>query len=143
MRSNYQVKWTGDTLTGFTITPFPHFCACPNQDLDFQHYMSKSSFSMFIDFRCGVIVRCVDLGGIVYYHCFNFLIINLWNQKNNSCNIKPLTILKLNFDNHPWNWWILADILFVTKHFRKQKNNSCDMVYNWISRYRYLNSNFW
>jgi len=31
---------------------------------------------MFSELKCEAIVRCVDIGGIVYHHCLNFLFIN-------------------------------------------------------------------
>ena len=52
----------------------PHFCACPKQGSGFStsHVMV---FFMFNDLRWEVIVRFIDIGGIVDYHCLDFLII--------------------------------------------------------------------
>jgi hypothetical protein len=43
------------------------FARVQSQDLDFQHHMSWS-FLMFNEFRGEVIVRFVDIGGIVDHH---------------------------------------------------------------------------
>jgi hypothetical protein len=55
----------GITLTGLTQ---PYFGACPNQDLDFQHFICVMFFFMFNDLRWQVIVCFVDIGGIVGHH---------------------------------------------------------------------------
>jgi hypothetical protein len=49
-----------------------------NQDLDFQLHMSRCFFCffyMFNDLKWEVIVRFVDIGGIVDHQCLNFLFI--------------------------------------------------------------------
>ena len=47
------------------------FAPVKNKDMDFQRHMSWS----FIVFMA--IVRFVDIGGIVDYHCLNFLFKNM------------------------------------------------------------------
>ena len=46
----------------------------PSQDLEFQHYLPKSPF-VFIRWNWEVIVRFINIGGIVYHHCLKFLFI--------------------------------------------------------------------
>ena len=48
------------------------FLPVPDQELDFQCHMSWSFF-VFNGLRWEVIIHFVDIGGIVYYQCLNFL----------------------------------------------------------------------
>ena len=61
------------TLTGLTLL---HVCACPSQNQDFQRHMSWSFFfCVFNELMWEVIVRFVDVSGIVDHHGKNFLLI--------------------------------------------------------------------
>ena len=53
------------------LTP-PLFCACSKTDLGFSTSYDVVFFT-FNDLRGKVIVRVVDIGGIVDYHCLSFL----------------------------------------------------------------------
>ena len=53
--------------------PATMFATVPNQDLDFQPHIYIVVFFIFNDFRREMIVRFVDIGGIVDHHCLNFL----------------------------------------------------------------------
>jgi hypothetical protein len=53
-------------LTG--LFPF-HSVPVPSQDLDFQGQIC----GLFVFSGLEVIVRFVDIGGLVYYHCLNIL----------------------------------------------------------------------
>ena len=67
--------------------PQPHFCACPKPRSGFlTSYVVV--FLMFNDLRLEVIVCFVDIGGIVYRHCLNFLFIIVSLSKETS-KIKP------------------------------------------------------
>jgi hypothetical protein len=56
------------------LTP-SHFASAPGEDLDFQHSMSWFFFCSMIWGKKEMIVRFVDIGGIVYDHCINFIFI--------------------------------------------------------------------
>ena len=61
----------GNPSTGLTQT---HFCVCPEPALGFpMSYVMV--FFMFNELRWDMIVHFVDIGGIVYYYCLNFLFI--------------------------------------------------------------------
>ena len=62
-------------LTSFTL---PHFCVFPKLGLDFQRHMPWSFF-VFRELRWEVIVRFVDIGGLVDHHCLNFLFITFYH----------------------------------------------------------------
>ena len=65
----------GDGIPVSVLTP-PHFCACTKPGLGFPtSYVVV--FFMFSELRGEVIVRLVNIGGIVGYHCLNCLFINL------------------------------------------------------------------
>ena len=52
------------------------FAPVKNKDMDFQRHMSWS-FIVFSELMGEAIVRFVDIGGIVDYHCLNFLFKNM------------------------------------------------------------------
>ena len=47
----------------------------------FQRHVSWSFCGQWVQFSRGVIVRFVDIGGIDYYHCLNFLFIIIFNSR--------------------------------------------------------------
>ena len=57
------------------LTP-PYCCACPKTGHGFQMsymYMYVVVIFVFSELRCEVIVRFVNIGGIVDHYCLNFL----------------------------------------------------------------------
>jgi hypothetical protein len=71
----YQERRDGIPLTG--LTP-PHICACPKTGPGFSTpYVMVFFFWVFSELTWEVIVRFVDIGGIVDHYCLNFLFIIL------------------------------------------------------------------
>ena len=65
----------GITLTGLTL---PYFCACNKPGPWFPMPKVVVFFFVLNSFRWEVVVGFVDNGGIVDYHCLNFLFIILY-----------------------------------------------------------------
>ena len=71
--------FNGITLTGLTL---PHFCACPKPGSGFPRPYVMFFFIVLNGLRSEVIVRFVDIGGFVDYHCLNVLFITCLYQSN-------------------------------------------------------------
>jgi hypothetical protein len=67
-----------------------HFCACPKTGAGF-----PTSYVVFSDamLRRELIVRCVDIGGIVDHHYLNFLFIII--RKHIALNVLLLSLVVL------------------------------------------------
>jgi hypothetical protein len=72
-RSSYQEERVGISLTGLTL---PHFCACPKPGPGFPtSYVVV--FFVFSKLRCPVIVRFVDIRGIVDHNLIKIISLHL------------------------------------------------------------------
>jgi len=76
-----------------------HLCACPNPGPEFPSDYIVDLF-VFDDFMWEVVVRFVDIGGIVYHHCFHLLFviyyeISWWDQRRQFLFYKPANCLFL------------------------------------------------
>jgi hypothetical protein len=82
-RLNYKRYIQDDPINWFYL---PHFCACPKQESGFP----MSYVVVFFAFKCWrwkVVVRFVDISGIVGHHCLIFLFIKVCVWESNSMNM--------------------------------------------------------
>ena len=71
--------FNGMPLTGLTL---PHFFSSPMPGSEFPRPYAMFFFSSLNGLRSEVIVRFVDIGGIVDHHCLNVLFITCLYQSN-------------------------------------------------------------
>ena len=71
--------FNGTPLTGLTL---PHFFSSPKPGSEFPRPYAMFFFSSLNGLRSEVIVRFVDIGGIVDHHCLNVLFITCLYQSN-------------------------------------------------------------
>ena len=82
-RLNYKRYIQDDPINWLYL---PHFCACPKQESGFP----MSYVVVFFAFKCWrwkVVVRFVDISGIVGHHCLIFLFIKVCVWESNSMNM--------------------------------------------------------
>ena len=85
----------GISLTG--LTP-PHLCACPRTCIS--NFIYCGVFFVFSELSWEVVVRFVDIGGIVDHHCLIFpCFVDIGGIVDHHCLIFPC------FKKNCWYWW--------------------------------------